>query len=202
MSYIFETVIFKLQQWDVSRHDFLESAPGLGLFVTVTTYDDEVNHSFMFAATIHASPIPTSPEVCAEHSVTSTTITCAEHRQVTQKAPAFHAPRQLRAEMPDTGSLKTTQTGSPVLLGRGTHRAEASLRLCRGRSPHSQPRTSARTRQTPSVLSGASSSVRQPLRLVSLGASNGEEAPRTGGKNVRLEAEPSSNAGCPLHTGS
>uniref|UniRef100_A0A671F2J0 GOLD domain-containing protein n=1 Tax=Rhinolophus ferrumequinum TaxID=59479 RepID=A0A671F2J0_RHIFE len=36
------TGIFKLQQWDVGRHDFLESAPGLGLFVTVTTYNDEV----------------------------------------------------------------------------------------------------------------------------------------------------------------
>nr|XP_004480458.2 transmembrane emp24 domain-containing protein 11 [Dasypus novemcinctus] len=33
---------FKVQQWDLGRHDFLESAPGLGVFVTVTTYNDEV----------------------------------------------------------------------------------------------------------------------------------------------------------------
>ncbi|XP_037386200.1 transmembrane emp24 domain-containing protein 11-like [Talpa occidentalis] len=36
------TGTFRIQQWDVSRHDFLESAPGLGVFVTVKTYDDEV----------------------------------------------------------------------------------------------------------------------------------------------------------------
>lgn len=71
MSCIFETGIFKLQQWDVGRHDFLESAPGLGLFVTVTTYNDEVNHSFMFVAMKHVSCTPTNPQVCAEHSVTS-----------------------------------------------------------------------------------------------------------------------------------
>ncbi|XP_047703304.1 transmembrane emp24 domain-containing protein 11-like [Prionailurus viverrinus] len=33
---------FRIQQWDTRRHDFLESAPGLGMFVTVTTYNDEV----------------------------------------------------------------------------------------------------------------------------------------------------------------
>lgn len=33
---------FKTQQWDMGRQDFLESAPGLGMFVTVSTYDDEV----------------------------------------------------------------------------------------------------------------------------------------------------------------
>ncbi|XP_036152990.1 transmembrane emp24 domain-containing protein 11 isoform X3 [Myotis myotis] len=33
---------FKIQQWDMGRQDFLESAPGLGLFVTVTTYSEEV----------------------------------------------------------------------------------------------------------------------------------------------------------------
>ncbi|XP_016051386.1 PREDICTED: transmembrane emp24 domain-containing protein 11 [Miniopterus natalensis] len=33
---------FKIQQWDMVRQDFLESAPGLGLFVTVTTYNEEV----------------------------------------------------------------------------------------------------------------------------------------------------------------
>eukprot|EP00070_Physeter_catodon_P041362 XP_028348256.1 transmembrane emp24 domain-containing protein 11 isoform X1 [Physeter catodon] len=36
------TGTFKIQQWDLGRHDFLESAPGLGMFVTVTTYNDEV----------------------------------------------------------------------------------------------------------------------------------------------------------------
>ncbi|KAI4542641.1 hypothetical protein MG293_006767 [Ovis ammon polii] len=35
---------FKIQQWDLGRHDFLESAPGLGMFVTVTTYNDERVH--------------------------------------------------------------------------------------------------------------------------------------------------------------
>ncbi|XP_045429921.1 transmembrane emp24 domain-containing protein 11 isoform X2 [Pipistrellus kuhlii] len=35
---------FKLQQWDVAGQDFLESAPGLGLFVTVTTYSEERIH--------------------------------------------------------------------------------------------------------------------------------------------------------------
>lgn len=43
-----ETGSFKLQQWDVVKQDFLESAPGLGLFVTVTTYSEEVKHSFTF----------------------------------------------------------------------------------------------------------------------------------------------------------
>lgn len=47
MSYVFETGSFKIQQWDIRRQDFLESAPGLGMFVTVTTYNDEVKHSFM-----------------------------------------------------------------------------------------------------------------------------------------------------------
>ncbi|XP_022362042.1 transmembrane emp24 domain-containing protein 11 [Enhydra lutris kenyoni] len=36
------TGTFKIQQWDIHRQDFLESAPGLGMFVTVTTYNDEV----------------------------------------------------------------------------------------------------------------------------------------------------------------
>nr|XP_015102290.1 transmembrane emp24 domain-containing protein 11 [Vicugna pacos] len=36
------TGTFKTQQWDTDRHDFLQSAPGLGMFVTVTTYNDEV----------------------------------------------------------------------------------------------------------------------------------------------------------------
>ncbi|XP_073748753.1 transmembrane emp24 domain-containing protein 11 [Callorhinus ursinus] len=33
---------FKIQQWDIRKQDFLESAPGLGMFVTVRTYNDEV----------------------------------------------------------------------------------------------------------------------------------------------------------------
>lgn len=45
MSSIFETGTFKTQQWDTDRHDFLQSAPGLGMFVAVTTYNDEVKHS-------------------------------------------------------------------------------------------------------------------------------------------------------------
>uniref|UniRef100_A0A2K5QG19 GOLD domain-containing protein n=1 Tax=Cebus imitator TaxID=2715852 RepID=A0A2K5QG19_CEBIM len=36
------TGTFKIQQWDTGRHMFLESAPGLGMFVTITTYNDEV----------------------------------------------------------------------------------------------------------------------------------------------------------------
>jgi hypothetical protein len=40
----FVTGTFKVQQWDIVRHDFLESAPGLGMFVTVTTYNDEVKY--------------------------------------------------------------------------------------------------------------------------------------------------------------
>ncbi|XP_055102628.1 transmembrane emp24 domain-containing protein 11 [Symphalangus syndactylus] len=36
------TGTFKIQQWDIGRHTFLESAPGLGMFVTITTYNDEV----------------------------------------------------------------------------------------------------------------------------------------------------------------
>ncbi|XP_027455493.1 transmembrane emp24 domain-containing protein 11 [Zalophus californianus] len=42
MSYVFETGTFKIQQWDMRKQDFLESAPGLGMFVTVRTYNDEV----------------------------------------------------------------------------------------------------------------------------------------------------------------
>ncbi|KAM8968293.1 transmembrane emp24 domain-containing protein 11-like [Sarcophilus harrisii] len=33
---------YKVEQWDINRQDFLDSAPGLGMFVTVTTYNDEV----------------------------------------------------------------------------------------------------------------------------------------------------------------
>ncbi|EAW82608.1 hCG2042161 [Homo sapiens] len=38
------TGTFKIQQWDIGRHTFLESAPGLGMFVTITTYNDERIH--------------------------------------------------------------------------------------------------------------------------------------------------------------
>ncbi|XP_008840029.1 transmembrane emp24 domain-containing protein 11 [Nannospalax galili] len=41
---------FKVQQWDMDRHDFLESAPGLGMFVTITTYNDEVLLSKLYGA--------------------------------------------------------------------------------------------------------------------------------------------------------
>ncbi|NWX96346.1 TMD11 protein, partial [Nothoprocta ornata] len=33
---------YKVQQWDIHQQDFLESAPGLGMFVTVTAPTDEV----------------------------------------------------------------------------------------------------------------------------------------------------------------
>uniref|UniRef100_A0A8C3XZG2 GOLD domain-containing protein n=1 Tax=Catharus ustulatus TaxID=91951 RepID=A0A8C3XZG2_CATUS len=33
---------YKVQRWDIHTHDFLESAPGLGMFVTVTTPTGEV----------------------------------------------------------------------------------------------------------------------------------------------------------------
>ncbi|XP_010639970.1 transmembrane emp24 domain-containing protein 11 [Fukomys damarensis] len=46
-----ETLItgtFKIQQWDIDRHDFLEAAPGLGMFVTITSYNEEVLFSKLF----------------------------------------------------------------------------------------------------------------------------------------------------------
>ncbi|NXX77195.1 TMD11 protein, partial [Urocolius indicus] len=33
---------YKVQRWDIHKQEFLESAPGLGMFVTVTTPSDEV----------------------------------------------------------------------------------------------------------------------------------------------------------------
>ncbi|NXR98537.1 TMD11 protein, partial [Oxylabes madagascariensis] len=33
---------YKVQRWDIHKHDFLESAPGLGMFVTVTSPSGEV----------------------------------------------------------------------------------------------------------------------------------------------------------------
>ncbi|XP_050194063.1 transmembrane emp24 domain-containing protein 11-like [Myiozetetes cayanensis] len=40
-----DTLVFgnyKVQRWDTHKHDFLESAPGLGMYVTVSTPDGEV----------------------------------------------------------------------------------------------------------------------------------------------------------------
>lgn len=34
---------YKVQKWDMHKHDFLDSAPGLGMFVTVLTPTSEVN---------------------------------------------------------------------------------------------------------------------------------------------------------------
>ncbi|EHB07008.1 Glycoprotein 25L [Heterocephalus glaber] len=48
-----ETLItgtFKIQQWDLDRHDFLEAAPGLGMFVTITSYMEEVLFSKLFGS--------------------------------------------------------------------------------------------------------------------------------------------------------
>uniref|UniRef100_A0A8D2KPZ2 GOLD domain-containing protein n=1 Tax=Urocitellus parryii TaxID=9999 RepID=A0A8D2KPZ2_UROPR len=39
---------FKIQQWDTGKLDFREPGPGLGMFVTVTTYNDEVLLSKLF----------------------------------------------------------------------------------------------------------------------------------------------------------
>ncbi|NWS14288.1 TMD11 protein, partial [Pachyramphus minor] len=33
---------YKVQRWDIHKHDFLESAPGLGMYVTVSTPSGEV----------------------------------------------------------------------------------------------------------------------------------------------------------------
>ncbi|XP_001510869.2 transmembrane emp24 domain-containing protein 11-like [Ornithorhynchus anatinus] len=42
------TASFKVQQWDITTHDFLESAPGLGMFVTITTFRDEILMSKLY----------------------------------------------------------------------------------------------------------------------------------------------------------
>lgn len=34
---------YKVQRWDIHKQDYLESAPGLGMFVTVTAPSAEVN---------------------------------------------------------------------------------------------------------------------------------------------------------------
>ncbi|XP_047421720.1 transmembrane emp24 domain-containing protein 11-like [Sciurus carolinensis] len=39
---------FKIQQWEPGSHGFREPAPGLGMWVTVTTYGDEVLLSKLF----------------------------------------------------------------------------------------------------------------------------------------------------------
>ncbi|KAG8508622.1 Transmembrane emp24 domain-containing protein 11 [Galemys pyrenaicus] len=64
---------FKTQQWDVGRHDFLESAPGLGMFVTVTTYDGEVLLSKLYGSqgTFHfTSHSPGEHIICLESNST------------------------------------------------------------------------------------------------------------------------------------
>ncbi|XP_001376145.3 transmembrane emp24 domain-containing protein 11-like [Monodelphis domestica] len=44
------TGTYKVEQWDIKRQDFLGSAPGLGMFVTVTTYNDEVLLSRLYGS--------------------------------------------------------------------------------------------------------------------------------------------------------
>ena len=39
----FYSANYKVQRWDIHKQEFLESAPGLGMFVTVTTPSAEVN---------------------------------------------------------------------------------------------------------------------------------------------------------------
>ncbi|XP_045690536.1 transmembrane emp24 domain-containing protein 11 [Phyllostomus hastatus] len=67
------TGTFKVQQWDMARHDFLESAPGLGLFVTVTTYNEEVLLSKLYGpqGTFHfTSHSPGEHIICLESNST------------------------------------------------------------------------------------------------------------------------------------
>nr|XP_024429693.1 transmembrane emp24 domain-containing protein 11 [Desmodus rotundus] len=67
------TGTFKIQQWDMVRHDFLESAPGLGLFVTVTTYNEEVLLSKLYGpqGTFHfTSHSPGEHIICLESNST------------------------------------------------------------------------------------------------------------------------------------
>ncbi|XP_020847954.2 transmembrane emp24 domain-containing protein 11-like [Phascolarctos cinereus] len=42
--------IYKIEQWDIKHQDFLDSAKGLGLFVTVTTHNDEVLLSRLYGS--------------------------------------------------------------------------------------------------------------------------------------------------------
>ncbi|NXC23881.1 TMD11 protein, partial [Campylorhamphus procurvoides] len=41
---------YKVQRWDIHKHDFLESAPGLGMFVTVSTPTGEVILSKLYGS--------------------------------------------------------------------------------------------------------------------------------------------------------
>ncbi|NWR85739.1 TMD11 protein, partial [Furnarius figulus] len=41
---------YKVQRWDIHKHDFLESAPGLGMFVTVSTPSGEVLLSKLYGS--------------------------------------------------------------------------------------------------------------------------------------------------------
>ncbi|XP_072473163.1 transmembrane emp24 domain-containing protein 11-like [Notamacropus eugenii] len=44
------TGTYKVEQWNINHQDFLDSAPGLGMFVTVTTYDDEILLSKLYGS--------------------------------------------------------------------------------------------------------------------------------------------------------
>lgn len=44
---------YKVQKWDMHKQDFLDSAPGLGMFVTVTTPTAEVNILYECFCVIH-----------------------------------------------------------------------------------------------------------------------------------------------------
>lgn len=44
---------YKVQRWDIHKQVFLESAPGLGMFVTVRTPSDEVNTLYEYFCTIY-----------------------------------------------------------------------------------------------------------------------------------------------------
>ncbi|XP_043829033.1 transmembrane emp24 domain-containing protein 11-like [Dromiciops gliroides] len=64
---------YKVQQWDVQRQDFLDSAPGLGMFVTVTTYNDEVLLSRLYGsqgAFTFTSHSPGEHIICLESNST------------------------------------------------------------------------------------------------------------------------------------
>ncbi|XP_055978095.1 transmembrane emp24 domain-containing protein 11 [Sorex fumeus] len=67
------TGTFKTQQWDMGRQDFLESAPGLGMFVTVSTYNEEVLLSKLYSSqgTFHfTSHSPGEHIICLESNST------------------------------------------------------------------------------------------------------------------------------------
>lgn len=44
---------YKVQKWDIHKQGFLDSAPGLGMFVTVTTPTTEVNILYECFCVIH-----------------------------------------------------------------------------------------------------------------------------------------------------